>query len=396
MRINLLTFRFGATKSMSSPALLFASLIVALMPSAQARTNDYYGIVDYKPSVFSEQAKSPFFFSIGKKLKFGKTISEDAPTLFEGKFFDGDLTAVYPSPNQTKAAIVSGGNLYLAEPGKSTILLLQKVTNYAGKNVDAGDFFYLYPLLQWDADSKFIYIVRDKKKTLGAQTFSHDATLVRVDSAEPARVTEVISDFAALHYFLIGDGSVCFDYAPGDGSVIWKCFHQGSFKIPRSIDGSGITLRDGSVITGKPFVSFLGSIYESEIWLSRYGYFTKRIAGENFTDFFSSSRPDTPLLRIQGAYNTKGHYSTGIQQYGGRVLPGGRYVLLSVWHDSFKGQLLLDGLTGQYRELPPNTRVYRNLNNTNYRNVKISFHWTDSTEFLPTSEQGIDSASIDQ
>src|SRR5256885_12345634 len=62
------------------------------------------GIVDYKPSEFTGQASKPFFFSIGEKLKYGTAISEEVPTLLERQPFGGELKAVYPSPDQRKAA----------------------------------------------------------------------------------------------------------------------------------------------------------------------------------------------------------------------------------------------------------------------------------------------------
>jgi hypothetical protein len=76
---------------------------------------------------------------------------------------------------------------------------------------------------------------------------------------------------------------------------------------------------------------------------------------------------------IKGGDNIKGQYVDGVSQWDGMVLPGGRYALLNVFHDNFTGQLLVDGLTGQYRELPHGTRVYRNLNTLVYKNVRFGF-----------------------
>ena len=41
-----------------------------------------FGFIDYKPSEFSEHAAKPFFFSIGKKLKYGDAIREGRANTF--------------------------------------------------------------------------------------------------------------------------------------------------------------------------------------------------------------------------------------------------------------------------------------------------------------------------
>jgi hypothetical protein len=104
------------------------------------------GIIDYKPSVFSEQAAMPFFFSMGKKLKYGSAIKEDAPTLFEAGLFDGDINEVYPSPDQKKAVVVIGNCLYLAQTGKPTTKLLQPFKLWNMRD------------LQWDSQSRYIFV----------------------------------------------------------------------------------------------------------------------------------------------------------------------------------------------------------------------------------------------
>ncbi len=71
---------------------------------------------------------------------------------------------------------------------------------------------------------------------------------------------------------------------------------------------------------------------------------------------------------------------------GSNVLPGDRYAFLKLWMENFKGghgQILVDGLTGQYRELPQDTFVYRNLNSLNYTNAKFGLRWSDGPEFPP-------------
>jgi hypothetical protein len=77
----------------------------------------------------------------------------------------------------------------------------------------------------------------------------------------------------------------------------------------------------------------------------------------------------TPLISIKTGISFKGDRVSGVYDYQGAVLPGGRYGFLSVDHDRFTGQLLVDGSTGQYRELPKETVVYRSMNSESFPDI---------------------------
>jgi len=358
------------------------TLLPILLWPAIAMAGDFFGIVEYKPSNFTEQAAAPFYYSIGKELRFGESINESSPILFEGKFSDKRLE-VFPSPDQKKAAVVSGGDLYLVEVGKPALLLLRKVGNLEPRNVRVGEEFYKYTMLQWDAHSQYIYIARDKrKKRVFEQSFSTDATLVHIDVSNPTCIDEVIQDFRSLKYFFVGDDFICFDYALGNGDVIWKCSLKGNIQPMKEGGVEGVVLQDGTRIDGRIFLSYGGGMYERDIWLSRYG-FSLSESPKGYIGFYSRHKQQVPIFRIRGGLNIKGGFVHGVTQYGCSVLAGGRYALLNVWHDNFKGQLLIDGVSGQYRELPRNTRVHQNLNSSNYENVIFSMTGTTWPEFLP-------------
>lgn len=218
--------------------------------------------------------------------------------------------------------------------------------------------------------------------TLRSCWHSPEVVLVRIDIDSPTKIAEVIKNFNSLDYFFVGNNTIYFNYAPGNGDVIWKCSHSGVVKEVINFVGNKIFLQGGTVIVGKPFVSYFGNIYESAIWLSNYG-FSLKIGADGMTEFFSKNDSKKPIFRIQGGHNIKGHYVNGISQEGCKVLPGGRYALLDVYHDNFKGQLLVDGLTGKYRELPAKTKVYLNLNSLNYEHFEFDMGPTKSPKFVP-------------
>lgn len=349
-------------------------------------------IINYKPSSYVELTDKPFFYSIGKTLRYGRTISESSPVLFKGAFFKGDLVYVCVSPDNKKAAIVSGSKLYLVQTTGQVRLLLEKVCGqfYKIRQKEVGEVFYDYDSLQWDVESKSIYIVRDKKKVPTAQHCwrSPDVALVRIDIDSPTKIVEVIKDFNSLNYFFIGNDTICFNYALDNGDVIWKCSRNGDVSPVISHQNGQMVLENGIVTQGNPFLSYNPNVYESAIWLSNYGFSLKRSAND-ISDFFSKSDSKKPIFKIQGAHTFKGNYTNGILQNGCKVLPGGRYALLNVVSHNCKGQLLVDGLTGKYRELPAKTRVYLNLNSLNYEHFKFDIGPTTKPEFVPAYDENI-------
>jgi hypothetical protein len=355
---------------------IFLGLLLAIVISVSLfrhfmTKHQFFGIIDYKPSSFTEQPTGLFFFSIGGGLKFGSVISDSAATLFEGALKNRTTSGVFPSPDQTKAAVMSDGSLYIVEVGKTATTILKGIGNFVPPSAPKGETIYEYPMLQWDAGSRYIYIVRDRKtEAVPAFKQTPDATLVRIDISDPTKIADVVSDFRSHFYFLIGDRAICFDYDADDRDLLWKCSYQGVTKAMQSIGENGITLVDGTSIAGKPFVSCHSDIYETEIWLSRYGFSLRKTVGK-YIGLFSKDKTDTPIFLIKGGYNIKGNYVDGVSQRDGMVLPGERYALINVFHDNFTGQLLVDGRTGQYRELPHDTRVYRNLNTLVYHDIKF-------------------------
>lgn len=359
-------------------------LLVFIIFPINTFANNFFGIIDYKPSSFVEVADQPFFYSIGMNLRYGRTIDKKSPIIFKGFFRGGKLQNVFVSPDNKKAAIVSGDKLYFADTNGHVYLLLEKADHRFSKYLKEGAVFYSYSSIQWDRDSKSIYINRDIKLKPNPQDQrqSPEASLMRIDIASPTKIIEVIKDFSPWDYFFIGDDAICYNYALKNGDVIWKCSLNGNIREVINNTGEKIFLEGGTIIEGKPFVSYWGNIYESAIWLSNYG-FSMRLVDKGIVGFFSKDNNIKPIFKIQGGYNIKGHFVDGVGQEGCKVLPGGRYALLDIYHDNFKGQLLVDGLTGKYRELPAKTKVYLNLNSLNYQNFKFDMGPCEPPKFVP-------------
>ena len=340
-------------------------------------------IENYRPTKFIERAESPFFYSIGKRLKFGSSIDASAPALFEGAWLNGDIVTAYASPDNQKIAIVSNRKLYIARVGRPPLLVLENVDHYGAKQVNDSEVFFKWPTLQWHPNSRFIYIAKDKKKKGETTRFSKDAILVRIDIENVSAIEEVVSDFRSSNYFFSGSDSVCFNYAAGDGSLTWRCWTPKGISAVLSLDSAGIHLKNGSVLSGRRFLTYAPDSYESDIWMAHYG-FSVRAISDRQDALFHTEAPTVPLLILKAGTNIKGTRLNGIYQRGGSVLPGGRYLLLNMVGGASKGQILLDRVSGHYRKLPKNTRIYRNLNSTHYDNFIFSIDKLAGNRFKPS------------
>jgi hypothetical protein len=369
------------------------ALVGALFAVAQgAIANEAYGISNYRPLDFVEIADSPFFYSIGNQLKYGSRIDESAPSLFEVSWLNGKLVKVYPSPDNQKAAIVSNRNLYIVKAGRAPLLALENVDHYGPKTMTEGDVYFKWPTLQWHPNSRFIYIAKDRKQKAWEQHFSKHAILVRIDIENVGVIEELIFDFRSANYFFVGSDSVCFNYAPGDGSVIWKCSTDKGIARARALNSKGIHLDNGVVLTEQRFLSYQPDLHESRIWVACYGFSIRQI-NERQEALFYKDAQNNPLLIFNYAKGRgfKDHSATGFQRIGGSVLPGGRYALLDLGERSSEGQILLDRVSGHYRKLPKDTRVYRNLNSTHFDDFVFSIDPVSANSFKPNTECSPDS-----
>ena len=260
------------------------------------------------------------------------TLSErDAPTLFEVGLFE-HLGAVFPSPDQIKAAVVVGDRLYLVQPGKPTVQLLRPICiSKASFEVSC----YLLNL-KWDSGSRYIFISKTTGEPLILPTrFNPDRrpqALVRIDTNNTITEQELIpaDEFRVDNssFTLLSDNSICFKIGTKEGNILWKCWSSGHIRVVKVLENDRITFQDGSTIDVKPYVSYASG----ENLLALGGYSLTRVTNSLMVDFFHSNRPDVPIFRLEGAVEPlKGHFGEGFHANESAVLPGGRYAFLSVF-----------------------------------------------------------------
>jgi hypothetical protein len=327
-----------------------------------------YGIVG-DPGDFIEVAETPFFFSIGRQLKHGKSIDANAPTFFTA---EKTLDYVFAAPDQQKAAVVSSRTLYLAQAQADKLparLLENVITPLSFPGTDEqlpltrllwGDErpprparYYRTNSLQWDAASRYLYVIQN----------GTNPALIRFDTRQPAPAPEELARdvLEQAPYFLVGDNSFCL-LRKNEEEPEWGCITpQGEFRLDSFADGI-LRLENGETLVGSPFLSLHADGHATAVWMKHGGFFFHSIEtpdGDGDTLLYSDRRPDTPLFRFKRVkYSRPQAPADGFLPRRTAILPGGRYLFLGFLFGNF----LVDRDTGLYRTLPKATRVHVNLN----------------------------------
>jgi hypothetical protein len=320
-----------------------------------------YGVVD-APGDFREMAAAPFFFSIGRQLKHGTSIDENAPTLFTA---EKTVDYVFTAPDQQKAAVVSGQTLYLVEPGKPPVRLLENsiapqwvneeipyMQLWGGKvGKPSVPLFYKAVSLQWDAASRYLYIVR----------IGESNSLMRLDTRKPSSAPEEIARdvLEQVKYFLVGDRNLCLERRR-EGAPEWRCVTpQGEFRLDSFADGI-LRLENGATLDGSPFLSFHANSRDAIAWMHHNDFFFQDNdpSGDKFL-YSADAYPHKPIFRLK-TVKFSPLRPDGFLPRRTAMLLGGRYLFLSFLF----GDFLVDRDTGLYRTLPEATKVYVNLNST--------------------------------
>lgn len=334
---------------MQAALLLLASFQAKAEPST---------IIDFSPSDFSEQVATPFFYSIGPDLKFGRYVNPH-----DKSFFSGTLQIVIPSPDGTKAMVVSGGVLWIVTTDSTPPRRVMDVADLYVTKKPIGKQFFRSSELQWSSDSSKIYLIKDEYyASKGSQLFSSHGELYEYNLPS-GELRRLLSPFRAYRYFLVDDTGIFFSEPNDQGDVILKAHLGDAVAVVDSISRDGFTVGNKSMpFASKPFYTFSIHEYAQDI-LRSLGVILK-VEGENdrVAHLLIGGRK---MISVREGRGLKGP-CFGYQSLRSVFLPGNRYFLLNVYTGTFDGQVLFDVETGRYKPLPKDTRVYVNVNTWNF------------------------------
>jgi hypothetical protein len=323
--------------------------------SLYAKTNSAPSIVDFHPGEFEAKADAPFFYSVGDELKYSDSIDSDAPTRFRGEVENFQV-----SPNGKLIALVSGHKLLVVDfLGK--VQIIGAVDSIYRTFKPFGRSFIRDEEFQWSRDSKSLYFIKDTfYRSKGSQLFSEFGELWRFE-IESGEQQLVIKPFRAYQIILGRGSDIYFAIPLPNGDLILELF-DGKAVIPN-------TAPLFSASEERPFYSF-----------SRVDYSDKILSGlrlrQNF-DFKGNlqtlSLGDKTLLELTRYCDAWQGCRDGDEMMDSVFLPGNRFFLLNVpYCSNYKGQILIDTQTGNYKTLPKDTRVFITANTETYPHYKFN------------------------
>jgi hypothetical protein len=328
----------------------FALFLWVHLESAETPSN----IIDFHPTNFQAKADARFFYSIGDELKNSDELSPQAPTLLRGR-----IKNFLVSPDSTMIAVVANGMLTLVGREDHVVREVAPVASIYQEPKPTGQHFYRDDDFQWSRDSKNLYLLGDEYyDSKGLQLFSSKGELWRYD-IQAGSMQLVLKPFLAFNYFFGRNSGIYFSVPTDSGDLQLKYF-----------DGNRVTDVDnpnGPAIHGEPaFFSFSILDYRDIVLPNKSVALVPDQQGKSE----KLEIADKPYLTLTQGEGFKGPYYCD-DTLRSVFLPGDRYFLFNVpCCGNYNGQLLIDTLSGSYRRLPPDTRVYLPFNtdlNPHYR-----------------------------
>jgi hypothetical protein len=327
-----------------------------------ATTGVSSNIVDFGPTSFQTKADTNFFYSIGSDLKYSDRIDPHAPTLMRGHI-EGFLV----SPDNKKIAVVANGRLAVGT--ESIVRQVTAVDSIYRDPKPIGRQFFRDDNFQWSKDSKALYLVRDEYyASRGSQLFSSKGELWKYD-IESGSLQLVLKPFSAYSYFFGLNSGIYFSTPTDRGDLQLRYFDGNTLTDidePNAHDLRPDKLARNFVES--PFYSFS---------LIDYEHVVRSYEGVNLVVDGSGGQQKLVIrnksyLALTQGKGFKGPYYCS-EMLRSVFLPGDRYFLFNVpYCGNYKGQLLVDTVTGRYQRLPADSIVYLTLNTDTYPHYRVT------------------------
>lgn len=374
-------FRGGLEVRVVRLRIIFIALgVVVSIPVGLAAALLLYGYITYKPSDivdfhparFNAVASRPFFYSVGKELKYGSEIDERAPALLRGDFSEAEV-----SPDGEKIAVVADGVLKVVDRSGRDVETVAKVQSIFQEPKPYGEWFFRDGNIQWSPDSQSIYLIRDKYyHSKGGQLFSKYGQLWKYDLKTHA-LQLVLKPFPAGSYFFGCNHGIYFSVPTQGGDLHLEYFDGKTVSKIGTLNEYHIPVQSlQSKFKEQPFYSFSS-------WNLRYEFFSLAAhhvhsvyrSKPGFEDLMIGSQRYMRFSAASGGFDLSSAYC---YDEDGRFLPGDRYFLISTHCGNYSGQLLIDIQSGLYMRMPKKTAVYLKANTDTDPHYQIT-----STGILP-------------
>jgi len=315
-------------------------------------------IVDFHPTQLQAEADANFFFSVGDELRYSNGINLRAATLLRGHV-DNFLV----SPDRRRIAVATNGTLRIITADGSAVRQVAPVDSIYKESKPIGRSFFRDAGFQWSRNSQYLYLIKDEYyESKGSQLYSGKGELWRYD-VQTGSLQLVLRPFPAFTYFFGSKSGIYFSVPTEAGDLQLRYFDGEAAKNIGDVNAWEVPkqeLRSGE----SPFFSFSARDFNQ--------LFVRGAALEGEQNGKQEKlviRNKSYLAFTQGNGMKGTFYCSNL--YNSVFLPGDRYFLLNVGCGNYTGQLLIDGETGKYEQLPKDTRVYLTLTTEDIPDYRI-------------------------
>jgi hypothetical protein len=295
-------------------------------------------------------------------LKYSDRIDPQAPTLMHAH-----INNFLVSPDNKKIAVVANGQLAVVT--ESIVRQVTAVDSIYREPKPIGVQFVRDDDFQWSNNSKVIYLIRDEYyKSQGSQLFSSKGELWKYD-IESGSLQLVLKPFQAYSYFFGLNSGIYFSTPTDRGDLQLRYFDGNSVT---DIDGPNAgDIRPEKLARNfaeSPFYSFSIIDYERAVRSSK----AVDLVIDGNDGLQKLMIRDMSSLALTQGKDFKGPYHCS-EMLRSVFLPGDRYFVFNVpYCGNYKGQLLIDTLTGKYMRLPADSVVYLTLNTDTYLRFRVT------------------------
>jgi len=321
-------------------------------------------IVDFHPTNFQAKTDANFFYSIGNELKYSDQIDSQAPTLLKGQ-----IKNFLVSPDNKMIAVVADGQLQIVDTEQPTIRRVTPVDSIYREPKPIGQRFFRDDDFQWTKDSKSLYLIADEfYASKGSQLYSIKGELWKYD-LQTGSLQVVLKPFPAYNYFFGLKSGIYFSVPTDVGNLQLRYYDGQQVSDIGKPNGDDIPPEQlAKNFVESPFYSFSINDYANKVLTSKGVRLLDESRSERQTLMIGSK----PYLALTEGNGFKGHYYCS-EMLRNVFLPGDRFFLFTLSYcGNYKGQLLIDTVSGKYQRLPADTVVYIILNTETYPRYDIN------------------------
>ncbi len=339
--------------------LLFVLISASVIYFMSHRGSNNSPLIEaYAPSDFKTVLSRPYFYLKDGVLSYGREIDSDRESLLSG-----EIRNVVVSPDNEKALVATNNELWLVHKNRQTVKIGDLYMPY-DRDVVFDTYFYVGNIIQWSADSKYVYLIKDLIEEPSVfKLFSDRSQLVSYKISD-GQIEHVISPYRGAYFFQENDGIV-YSAADKHGNVNLYRYNREK-KISEFISEEFVArIPINPSLSCTVYYDFNEARHREYLMLKSGVSLSSKENG-----IWSLAHKDHQLFSIQEGIGIKGAWN-GISLARGTSMLSENLLLFPITSTSFTGTLLVETENYTYKEMSMDFRVYQHVNTCDVQDWRI-------------------------